>query len=251
MIRSRLLIALWGMAATAPGYAADAVEQFLRQRVYELRSGAPAGVCHEWPAGLPDGLWGNAGDYAQKTARLAEGGTALLASAIYRPTGEKVVFSFYRSQAACEAQRARLSAPAPGSTAGATGNTAAPDLNYVQRLQRDFGARLHFASPLAEAMVKRIDIDCRAPDGRHLPLYNALLARLQEADESEAWMETRVSASGNNLSVYDSVHLKSGKTLAPRLTVEISEQGGVKMHDVRRKALVDACFGAYGPIWRF
>ncbi|MEL7935675.1 hypothetical protein [Pseudomonas delhiensis] len=253
---SRLIIAscLSAISLLSIAVAAQSPENFLQGRVYELRRSASPPSCFEWASGLPNGVWGNAGDYAAETAVLSDNGEVLVASAIYKPTGEKVSHRFYKSRAACREQL-------PGMPEATSGNstTSAPaaaeshveNPGYVERLQRDFGARLHYSSAMAEEIVRKINIDCRSRDGRYLPLYNVLLARLDEANEADAWMETRIVDSGNNIMVYDSIHLKSGKQFEPRLTLEINEWGGVKMHDVRRQALSNACFGAYGPIWKF
>lgn len=122
--------------------------------------------------------------------------------------------------------------------------------SYVDKLQREFGSRLYFASAEAEKLVKKITIDCKAPDGRYLPLYNALLARLAEGSTPDAWMETSVVNTGKKLQVFDNIRLKSGKELTPQLILEINEWGGYETHSVRSRALSDACFGAYGPIWK-
>lgn len=122
--------------------------------------------------------------------------------------------------------------------------------SYVKKLQHEFGSRLYFSSTEAEALVKKINIDCQAPDGRYLPLYNMLLARLDEASTPDAWMETSVVNSDKKLRVFDSVRLKSGKELTPQLTLEINQYGGYEAHGIRPQALSNACFGAYGPIWK-
>ncbi|MDN6860405.1 hypothetical protein QO207_27765 [Pseudomonas sp. CAN2814] len=231
---------------TLPASADDAVSRvFLRDRVFELRTP----TCVEWPVGLPDGAWGNGGDFGPETATLFDKGQVLVVSAEQRASGERVSHRFYKSREACQADLARPPAPPTRTRAVASKDDG---LTYVQRLQRDYGQRLHFSSPQAEEVVRQINIDCRANDGRYLPLYNALLARLDEARVDDAWMETRVVNAGRNIKVFDTIHIQGGKPRVPQLIFEINEWGAVTTHQgVRSDALENACFGSYGPIWQF
>lgn len=247
--RTQLLIASCLSATSLLAFADNG--RFLQSRVYELREDTSPPSCVEWPSGLPDGVWGSAGDYGQKTERLMGNGDILVASAIYTATGERVSHAFYKNRETCQKDLSQRPGLRPGSTA-ATPPVKSPveSSSYVERLQRDFGQRIYFSSSKAEAMVRKINIDCNAPDGRYLPLYNALLARLDEASTADAWMETSVVNHGNGIQVFDSVRLKSGKELTPQLTLEINEWGAVETHGVRADALSNACFGSYGPIWK-
>lgn len=245
MNRTQLLIASCLSLPSLLAQAGDA-GTFLHGRVYELRREASSPICVEWPAGLPDGVWGQGGDYVPDGDHLSADGNVLITSAVYKPTGARVSYTFYKSRQSCQAE---LSAQ-PVDTAKAVPAGADGQGSYVDKLQRDFGARLYFSSAEAEALVKKINIDCKAPDGRYLPLYNALLARLDEASTPDAWMETSVVQSGKKLRVFDSVRLKSGKELTPQLTLEVNEWGGYEAHGVRAQALSNACFGSYGPIWK-
>ncbi|WP_236175671.1 hypothetical protein [Pseudomonas pseudonitroreducens] len=225
---------------------ADSAAAFLHGRVYELRRDMKQPSCVEWPSGLPNGVWGNGGEYLPDSDYLSADGEVLITSAIYKPAGVRVSHTFYRNRQACQAELAGKPSAVPSAV-------PAKDVaqgTYVDRLQRDVGSRLYFSSAEAETLVKKINIDCKAPDGRYLPLYNALLARLDEASTPEAWMETSVVNTGKKLQVFDSVRLKSGKELTPQLTLEINEFGGYEAHGVRQQALSNACFGTYGPIWK-
>ncbi|MNE34529.1 hypothetical protein D3C80_1282550 [compost metagenome] len=88
-------------------------------------------------------------------------------------------------------------------------------------------------------------------DGRYLPLHNALLARLENANEPNARFETRVDSSGTGVKVYDIIPVRNGKAQAPELIFVVNEWGAVTKHGVRSDALEKACFGTYGPIWQF
>lgn len=177
---------------------------------------------------------------------LYDDGQVLVLSAVHEPSGEHVAHRFYKNSASCQQDLARKP-----ETTSLTKTADGDGLAYVQRLQRDYGARLHFSSPQAEKIVSAINIDCLAMDGRYLPLHSALLARLDEASEPNVWMETRVVTSGKSLKVFDSIHVKNGKTKVPQLIFEVNEWGTVTKHGVRSDALEQACFGSYGPIWQF
>jgi hypothetical protein len=239
--RTRLFIA---SCLSLTSFFAHAQTQvaFLQGHLYELRRDISPATCTEWPNGLPDGVWGNGGDYVPDGEHLSADGDVLITSAIYKPTGIRVSHTFYKSRQSCLAELS------PQPMAAAVKNDGQG--SYVDRLQRDFGSRLYFSSAEAEALVKKINIDCKAPDGRYLPLYNALLARLDEGSTPDAWMETSVVNTGKKLQVFDSVRLKSGRELTPQLTLEINEFGGYETHGVRPQALSNACFGSYGPIWK-
>ncbi|OWP47452.1 hypothetical protein [Pseudomonas nitroreducens] len=240
MNRIRLLIASC-LSLTPFLVVAQSPEAFLQGSVFELRRDTSPASCVEWPNGLPDGVWGNSGDYVADGEHMSANGDVLITSAVYKPTGVRVSHTFYKRRQSCLAE---IAAQTPQSV-------PASDDTYVGKLQRDFGGRLFFSSAEAEALVRRINIDCKAPDGRYLPLYNALLARLDEASTPDAWMETSVVNTGKKLQVFDSVRLKSGRELTPQLTLEINEYGGYETHGVRPQALSNACFGTYGPIWKF
>jgi len=177
---------------------------------------------------------------------LFEEGNILVLSAEHKPSGERVSHRYYKKEALCQQDLERKP-----ETTSLTKTAGGDGLTYVQRLQRDFDARLHFSSAQAEDAVRKINIDCRAMDGRYLPLHNALLARLDEANEPNAWVETRVVSAGNSLKVYDSVHVRNAKAREPQLIFEVDEWGAVTRHGVRSDALEKACFGTYGPIWQF
>ncbi|MCP1623597.1 hypothetical protein [Pseudomonas nitroreducens] len=241
MNRIRLLIASC-LSLTSCFVLAEDSGAFLQGPVYELLRDTSQPSCVAWPKGLPDGVWGNGGEYVPDGEHLSASGDVLITSAIYKPTGIRVSHTFYKSRQACLADLS----PQPLAAAVKSDGQG----SYVDRLQRDFGSRLYFSSAEAEALVKKINIDCKAPDGRYLPLYNALLARLDEASTPDAWMETSVVNTGKKLQVFDSVRLKSGRELTPQLTLEINEYGGYETHGVRPQALSNACFGTYGPIWK-
>ncbi|MFS2127458.1 hypothetical protein [Pseudomonas sp. Pseusp97] len=239
MNRIRLFIASC-LCLTPLFVSAQSPAAFLQGPLFELRADTSPASCVEWPQRLPDGPWGNAGDYVPDGDHLSANGDVLITSAIYKPTGVRVSHTFYKSRRACLADVS----PQPPTSVPAGDDT------YVGKLQRNVGGRLFFSSAEAEALVKKINIDCKAPDGRYLPLYNALLARLDEASTADAWMETSVVNTGKKLQVFDSVRLKSGKELTPQLTLEINEYGGYETHGVRPQALSNACFGTYGPVWK-
>ncbi|WP_178119537.1 hypothetical protein [Pseudomonas sp. SCB32] len=252
MNRTLLCIAAC-LSATSLLALAETPQTFLQSRVYELRRDTSPPSCYEWVSGLPNGVWGNGADYAQKTEKLMASGSILVASATYKATGELISHSFYKSRGTCQKDLSRRPEAIPRNVATAVPVKAeAPgqSSSYIDRLERDFGQRLYFSSPQAESIVRKFNIDCKAPDRRYLPLYNALLARLHEGSTPDAWMETSVVNTGKNIQVFDSVRLKSGKELTPQLILEINEWGAIETHGIRPDALSNACFGSYGPIWK-
>ncbi|NUT77632.1 hypothetical protein HNO86_21540 [Pseudomonas sp. C1C7] len=221
-------------------------QSFHQPPLYELRATPSGPQCVPSEAGLPASVWSPASDYGPETSMLFEEGNVLVLSAVHKPSGEHVSHRFYKREDLCKQDLERKP-----ETTSLTKTAGGDGLTYVQRLQRDYGARLHFATAQAERTVRTINIDCRAMDGRYLPLHNALLARLENANEPNAWIETRVASAGKGLKVYDSVHMRDGKVRKPQLIFEVNEWGAVTQHGVRSDVLENACYGTHGPIWQF
>ncbi|WP_256573251.1 MULTISPECIES: hypothetical protein [unclassified Pseudomonas] len=234
------------LASLAGSVCADTPSAFLQSPLYELRATSSGPQCVALASGLPATVWNPASDYGAETSMLFEEGNVLVLSAKHKPSGEHVSHRYYLREALCRQDLRRK----PEITS-LTKTAAGDGLTYVQRLQRDFGARLHFSTAQAEHTVRGINIDCRAMDGRYLPLHNALLARLENANEPNAWVETRVASAGKGIKVYDSVHVRNGKAREPQLIFEVNEWGTVTQHGVRSDTLENACFGTHGPIWQF
>jgi len=233
-------------ASLAGSAYAETPQAFLQPPLYELRATPTGPQCVQLDAGLPASVWNPPGDYGRETSMLFEEGKVLVLSAEHKPSGEHVAHRYYKQPALCQRDLQRKpETTSPTKTAGGDG------LTYVQRLQRDFAARLHFSDAQAQRTVQSINIDCRSMDGRYLPLHNALLARLYKENESNAWIETRVASAGKGIKVYDSVHLRNGEVREPQLVFEVDAWGAVTRHGVRSDALENACYGTYGPIWQF
>lgn len=248
MNRTSFILATGYSAFSLLGGAAyaETPRLFLQPPLYELRATATGPQCVQLSSGLPVTIWNPTSDYSTQTSMLFEEGNVLVLSAQHKPSGEQVARRFYKRSELCQQDLQRKP-----ETTSLTKTAGGDGLTYVQRLQRDFAARLHFSSAQAEQAVRSINIDCRAMDGRYLPLHNALLARLENANEPNAWVETRVASTGNAIKVYDSLHVANGRAGEPQLVFEVNQWGAVTQHGVRSDALEKACFGTYGPIWQF
>lgn len=225
---------------------AQTPQAFLQPPLYELRATPTGPQCVQSALGLPASIWNPSSDYDAQTSMLFDEGNVLVLSAVHKPSGEHVAHRYYKQIELCQRDLERKP-----ETTSLTKTAGGDGLTYVQRLQRDYATRLHFGTAQAERAAKGINIDCRSMDGRYLPLHNALLARLENENESNAWVETRVESSGKGIKVYDSLHVRNGKAQAPQLVFEVNEWGAVTQHGVRSDALEKACFGTYGPIWQF
>lgn len=120
---------------------------------------------------------------------------------------------------------------------------------YLKSLRDRFSHRIEYKNTEAAAIVKGFNIDCKSPDGRYLPLRNILLAKLREADSQEVWMQTIIDSRAGEVRIYDYLKNKHGKLTSPELIFEINKWGELKPVKVRAEALMNACFGSYGPIW--
>ena len=120
---------------------------------------------------------------------------------------------------------------------------------YIRALREKFGGRIEYKSAEAAAIVNGFNIDCKSKDGRYLPLKNVLLAKLREASADDVWMQTIVDGRAGGVGIYDYLRNKAGKLTSPELIFEISSRGELRLVKVRAEALMNACFGSYGPIW--
>ena len=119
---------------------------------------------------------------------------------------------------------------------------------YVADLDRKHGRRIVYAGDAnAEQILKGLVLDCRSEDGRQLPLRNLLLARLAREDP-QIELRTEVQARGGDVRIVDVGRIPDGRSLRTPL-MDVNKFGDIKMHGVRFQAVLNACFGSYGPIW--
>ncbi|WP_157667480.1 hypothetical protein [Comamonas serinivorans] len=125
-----------------------------------------------------------------------------------------------------------------------------PDPSYVKRLQTKYGHRLEFSGAHSRQTVLDFNIDCRAKDGRYLPLENVLLAKLASLERNDMWLITKVKSRGNDVWIYDQLMRRDGKVVHSHVAFEINHWGELRSPNGKLEALRNACFGSYGPIWK-
>lgn len=133
-----------------------------------------------------------------------------------------------------------------------------PDENsaYVEKLRAKYMSRITFQTPYAREAVMGFVIDCKAKDGRSLPLINVMLAKLDSMDKKKTpkgdtiWLAERVDSRGEVVRAYDQM-VKNGHVIAETLVFEIDEWGSLHVKNIRAEAILNACYRGYGPIWSF
>lgn len=224
----------------------QAAESFMHGVVYELQSGTRSPSCLKWDSGRPVGMWGNSGDYGPESERVFDNGDALEVSATHETTGEKVSYHFFRSLDSC--QKALRS----GALAHVKSSINTPPLrtDYIGSLEEKYGSKIYYSSSVARQIVDGLNIDCRSGDGRYLPLRNVLLARLGEMSEAGLLVESRVLSRDNEVRIYDVIRWKDGVGLESKLIIEINQWGELITFGFRMEAILNACYGSYGHIWK-
>lgn len=121
---------------------------------------------------------------------------------------------------------------------------------FVDSLRAKSKDRLIYRSPAAEAAVRSFNIDCKARDGRMLPLVHVLMARLAQMGSKDMWVTTYVEERGGEVRIYDVLERRDGAKTPPEMSFEINKWGELRPIGTRPEALYNACFGSYGPIWK-
>jgi hypothetical protein len=129
---------------------------------------------------------------------------------------------------------------------------AAPKLSgteYVANLRVTYGKRLHFGSAEAERIVRSFNIDCRS-NGRYVPLINLLYARLAPMTTKTLWLESYAQARGGEVRIVDILRGPAAHDTSERVSFEINKWGDLHPVGFTAEAVLNTCFGSYGPIWR-
>ncbi|SDW37053.1 hypothetical protein SAMN05444064_10387 [Pseudomonas syringae] len=125
-----------------------------------------------------------------------------------------------------------------------------PNIQYVEKLKSDFGERIVYADDYSREYANRYMIDCRASDSRTLRLSTLLLARAASASKPDMWLSTFVEAKENEIRVYDHLVKPGGEWITePTLRLEVNDWGDLTSYGIRIEAILNSCFGTYGPIW--
>lgn len=121
--------------------------------------------------------------------------------------------------------------------------------SYVQNLRKKYTSRLQYRSDYARKVVQSFDLDCKAGDGRYLPLEHVLLSKLAAMDKEHAWLVTRADSRGEDVRIYDDLVSADGKVMNSTVAFELNKWGEIRSPSIRMEAVLNSCFGSYGPIW--
>jgi TPR repeat protein len=122
--------------------------------------------------------------------------------------------------------------------------------SYVKQLRQKYGKRLRYETAHAQTRIQSFNIDCRANDGRYLPLENVLLAKMASLDSKQAYLTIRATNRGDDVRIYDELISADGRRMGSIPMFEINKWGELRtLADVRIEAILNSCFGSFGPIW--
>jgi len=98
-------------------------------------------------------------------------------------------------------------------------------LKYIRSLQSRFGDRITAENPEGYSIVSRYRIDCRAGDGRVLPLLNALYASIVSLEGNGVQMRFHIQNRDQQVRITSEV-TKNGKPMGPLSCTTKSTNGG-------------------------
>ena len=130
-----------------------------------------------------------------------------------------------------------------------TQRTSRPAEDYLSQLKKKYSSRLTFSTSRAAEIVAAFDIDCRSRDRRYLPLMNVLYARLAAMDSDKVWVITNVDNRGDEVRIVDSYMGKNGQLVPPRIAFVITKWDELQPLEMTTEALMNLCYGSYGPLW--
>lgn len=122
-------------------------------------------------------------------------------------------------------------------------------LENIAVLRTKYGNAIQAESPEGYQIVSQYKIDCRTPDRRELPLMTVLQVTARELANMGSKMTFTIQNRGKAVRIYSDVR-KDGKSLGPvQLYFEINEWGELRSVAIRNEAVLNSCYGSYGPIW--
>lgn len=225
----------YAMMVVAP----DPTINFYRNPVWGIGPGLK--TCELFEQGPPAALWGNRAPVNVDDSISANG--RVLTRTGTRQDRTKDVYRFFLRKDECVATGNTGTSQQASTPTPATNNAA-----YVQRLRDKYMSRITFQTPYAQQVIEGYVIDCKAPDGRGLPLLNVMLAKLRSADSKDIWTAARVDSRGTMVRVYDQV-VQHDRITNEELAFEVNEWGELRVVNARAEAVLNSCFGSYGPIW--
>ena len=247
MHRSKMMIMVAPFAMAVTSTFATQPEDFSRGLIYQVERDGSVATCFEWENGRPIGLWGNSGMYGDETEEIIRGGDALVVSAVHEDSQRTVRYFFFKDKAKCESAKDGIQAEYVKSTVPAPKEEK---LTRIAYLHKKYLSKIHYDSVDARNIVYAFDIDCRAPDGRYLPLVNILLSRIASTQREDLWMESIVEKRGDEVRIFDQIKKKDGSVSKPMLAVQINQWGELKTYGFSAEAVYNSCFdGPYGRLW--
>lgn len=204
------------------------------------------------------GQFKQSGFATQEGMRLAEIASSDIQRDIDRVSEEKARQARLAEQKVREREahaQQKLASKREAETRAATSgakNTVQPPMSneeYVASLKKHYGSRITYNSQTAFQTISTFNIDCRSQDGRYLPLENVLLARLREHGNGKMWLESVADSRGSQVRIYDYLKNHDGPVTEPSTSIEINSWGELKTYGFRSEAILNACYGSYGPIW--
>jgi len=121
---------------------------------------------------------------------------------------------------------------------------------YAKQLHAEFGHLVTYKTPDARLAVERFKIDCRAPDGRYLPLVNVLMAKAASGQGPRGMhMVIEADSRGDDVRIVDKVIDGNGREVYSRVGFELNKWGELRPVNITTDALYNACAGSHGAIW--
>ena len=121
---------------------------------------------------------------------------------------------------------------------------------YAKQLHARFGHLVTYKTAEARKAVERFKIDCRAPDGRYLPLTNVLVAKIASGQGPRGMhMVIEADSRGDDVRIVDKVIEGNGREVYSRVGFELNKWGELRPVNITTDALYNACVGSHGPIW--
>lgn len=153
------------------------------------------------------------------------------------------------SSAVFPSEPTRKSTSSQSSPAPYESKNSKTDTPYIRDLKKRYSSRLKYKSEYAKKRVQDFYIACNTSDGRLLPLENVILAKLESGDRENAWLVAYADSRGSTVRIYDNLVDKSGKTIHSSLAFVIDEWDELRVISARVDAIMNTCYGTYGPIW--
>lgn len=131
----------------------------------------------------------------------------------------------------------------------ATGAAARQVSDYTKALHAKHGKLVHFTSTQAAAATLEFNIACPNSDGRFVPLANVIFTMAGMIDATNRGgivVENR----GKALRVYRTYQPRAnGGQYPDALLLELSEWQELRLHGIRKEAVLMFCTDYYGQPW--